>query len=365
MKTQQGTPRSCHAAIHSIRHAFPAGRLTNERLCADFPDWSPGKIQEKTGIVSRHITAPNESASDLGYQAAINLIDTLSFSRSTIDFLIFCSQNPDAPLPATACPLQERLQLSCSCGAIDLPIGCSGFVYSLGIAKGLIETGQARNVLLINAETYSKYIDPSDRNVRTLFGDAGTATLITGVSTNTAEDQIGPLIYGTDGRGAANLCMQEKERHTPQGGEPHAPPFNESTKTTQALYMNGPEIFTFTLATIPNAVEALLDKAKLTKDEIDLFVFHQANAFMLNHLRERLEISPEKFLIHLADCGNTVSCSIPLALEHAARTNRLKPGHRVMLVGFGVGYSWSATVIRWQGWDDAADGVSQRGKTSR
>jgi len=321
------------AAIRSIEYHLPVGLLTNEQLARDYPDWSMAKIEEKTGISSRHITAADEYASDLAVAAAEKLFRSGVCARQDVDYLLLCTQSPDYLLPTTACILQDRLGLSTSTGALDFNLGCSGFIYGLGLAKGLIETGQARNVLLITAETYSKFIEETDRNVRTLFGDAAAATLVQGLEEPESGDWIGPFVYGTDGKGAPNLMVRGSG-------------VRNRTLNLQ-LYMNGPEIFTFTLSSVPKAVEDVLRAAAMNKNDVDLYVFHQANRYMLEHLRKKIGIPDEKFPVSMKDCGNTVSSTIPIALRDAADHDYLKAGQRVVLVGFGVGYSWGGAVIRW------------------
>jgi 3-oxoacyl-[acyl-carrier-protein] synthase-3 len=244
--------------------------------------------------------------------------------------------------------MQHRLGIPQTAGALDFNLGCSGFVYGLGLAKGLIESGQARNVLLITAETYSKFLHPLDKSVRTLFGDAAAATLIQAVDGD--QPAIGPMVYGTDGSGAQNLIVPVggmRERMATK--KPLTEDENGNLRSPDDLYMNGPEIFAFTIRTVPHAFRTLLEKADLTADQVDLFAFHQANQYMLEHLRKKLKIPQEKFIIAMRDCGNTVSATIPIALKHAAIDGRLRTGSRVMLIGFGVGYSWGACMIRWQG----------------
>jgi 3-oxoacyl-[acyl-carrier-protein] synthase-3 len=260
---------------------------------------------------------------------------------------MFCTQSPDYFLPTSACVMQKRLTVPTSAGALDFNLGCSGYVYGLGLAKALIETGQATNVLLVTAETYSKFIHPRDKSVRTLFGDAGTATLVRGVAGDAV--LIGPFLYGTDGAGAQNLIVPAggmRQRAAPPGEEATLDP-DGNLRSQVNLYMNGPEIFAFTLRVVPKAVHELLSRAGKDLDDIDLYVFHQANQYMLEHLRKKLKIPPEKFFVGMRRCGNTVSCTIPIALKQAASEGRIQPGHLVMLVGFGVGYSWAATLIRW------------------
>jgi 3-oxoacyl-[acyl-carrier-protein] synthase-3 len=258
---------------------------------------------------------------------------------------LYCTQTPDYILPTTACVLQHRLGLSTSCGALDFNLGCSGYIYGLGLAKALIDSGQASKVLLLTADTYSKLLNPADKSVRTIFGDAAAATLIVA---SEQESLTGPFVYGTDGAGAQNLIV-------PAGGmrraaDPQAelvPDDSGNARTMNDLYMNGAEIFNFTLRVIPTAISQLLERAGIGQEDVDLFVFHQANRFMLEHLRRKLKVPAEKFVIAMEDIGNTVSSSIPIALREAQERGQLPPGSLVMLVGFGVGYSWGATLIRW------------------
>ena len=337
------------AAIRAIEYYLPDIVLDNVQLAADFPEWTPDKIEEKVGVAERRMAAPDQCASDLGVLAAQKLFEAGACRPDDIDFLLFCTQSPDYFLPTTACLMQDRLGLPRSVGALDFNLGCSGFVYGLGLAKGLIETGQARNVLLITGETYSKHLHPRDKSVRTLFGDAAAATLIQGIDTVQAEPAIGPFVYGTDGRGGQNLIV-------PVGGMRRRSPTNQpltedehgNLRSPDDLYMNGPEIFTFTLGAVPRAVKDLLERSCLTMEQIDLFVFHQANQYMLSHLRKKLKIPENKFYLAMRHCGNTVSATIPIALADAANNGHLQAGQRVMLVGFGVGYSWGACLIHWQ-----------------
>ena len=233
---------------------------------------------------------------------------------------------------------------------MDFNLGCSGYIYGLSLAKGLIETGQCQCLLLLTADTYSKFLHPLDKSVRTLFGDGGSATLIQARERTQADEPagIGPFILGTDGRGAGNLMVEAGGlRKRQQKGEVvldvHGNP-----KAEGFLYMNGGEIFTFTLDRVPGTVTELLAKAGYRLDEIDLFVFHQANKYILDFLRKACRIPSAKFYVSMRQVGNTVSSTIPIALKNAADEGVLRPGALVMLVGFGVGYSWGATLVRWQ-----------------
>lgn len=337
------------AAIKAIKYHLPGQVLTNEELAAEFPGWTVEKIAEKTGIVERHIAAEEECSSDLGVAAAQKLFISGVCQPKDIDYLLLCTQTPDYFLPTTACIMQDRLGIPVNSGALDFNLGCSGFIYGLGIAKGLIETGQAHNVLLITAETYSKLIHRGDKSVRTIFGDAATATLIRGICDDNTYPYIGPFVFGTDGTGASNLIVPTGGMRCQylQGNEQATMDKHGNWRTPANLYMNGSEIFNFTLRVVPKSVTELLFKSGKSLEEIDLFVFHQANQYMLEHLRKKLKIPNEKFYISMAHCGNTVSSTIAIALKHALAEGRLRSGDLVMLVGFGVGYSWASTLIQW------------------
>lgn len=321
------------ARIAGIAYALPDSILSNDELAAQFPEWTAERIEQKIGIVNRHVTQPGECASDLAVKAAERLFAETRRERQSVDYLLLCTQSPDYFLPTTACLLQHRLNLSVSCGALDFNLGCSGYVYGLGLAKGLIETGQANNVLLLTAETYSKYIEETDKNVKTLFGDAATATWVQGIEDVT--ERIGSFVYGTDGSGARNLMVEAGGMRVPAG------------EGDSYLRMDGPAIFAFTLKAVPEAIQQVLAKSGLTLEQIDCFVFHQANVFMLEALRKKIRIPSEKFIYALRDFGNTVSSTIPIALVQAEKEGTIKKGMNVLLVGFGVGLSWGACVTRW------------------
>lgn len=332
--------------IKAIEVALPEKVLTNEELSAD-TEWSADKIESKTGIAARRIAAQGELSSDLAVAAAKRLFAGGACAPTDIDFILLCTQSPDYLLPTTACLVQDRLGIPTSAGALDFNLGCSGYVYGLSLAKGLIETGQAKNVLLITAETYSKFIHPRDRSVRTLFGDGATASLVCG-----AVGEVGGVdtfVFGTDGSGGPHLIVPSSGLREPHSAETAAEVVDESgnTRSRDNLFMNGTEVFTFTLREVPKAVQALLARSGDTLDTIDLFVFHQANTFMLEHLRKKMKLPAEKFVVAMRDVGNTVSSTIPIALKAALDDGRLRDGARVMLVGFGVGYSWAGCTITW------------------
>jgi 3-oxoacyl-[acyl-carrier-protein] synthase-3 len=349
-----------NASILANEYHVPSKVVSNQDLAAEFPEWSIEKIQENTGIIERHIAAPEECASDLAESAARKIFASGVCSPDEIDYLLFCTQCPDYFLPTTACLLQNKLGIPTRAGALDFNLGCSGFVYGLGLAQGLIQTGQAAKVLLLTASTYTKFVHPRDRSVRTLFGDAATATLL---SASSAPGEFrSSYVWGTDGSGAQHLIVPAGGLRRPCSSETAQEIIDDSgnCRSDNNLYMNGNEVFSFTLRAVPECVREVLVRSGKRLEEIDLFVFHQANQFMLGHLRRALRIPREKFCLCLESFGNTGGSSIPIALKHALDQQRLKPGQTVMLVAFGVGYSWAATIMEWPILGCSVSSVSDR-----
>jgi 3-oxoacyl-[acyl-carrier-protein] synthase-3 len=327
-----------YATIGPISVYLPPLEETNAQLAAQFPDWNIDLIYTKTGIRKRHIAAREQCASDLAYEASRQLFRDHAIDPASIDFLLLCTQTPDYPLPTTACLLQDRLGLPTSCGALDFNLGCSGFVYGLALADGLIRTGACRRILLLTAETYSKYIDAEDRSLRTIFGDGAAATLIEAVD----EPTLSAFHFGTDGTGADTLLVTKGGARP--GSQAHRP--RHRKRWASDLYMDGPSLMNFTVAAIPQLVDDILRSADLSKDQIDLFLFHQATRKMLEQLQVRLELTEQRLPIVLEDCGNTVSSTIPILIDHLRREERLRAGMQNLLVGFGVGWSWAGCVWR-------------------
>lgn len=329
------------AYIKHITYNLPQNILDNKTISEQFPEWTEEKIEGKLGIRKRHIAAENETASDLAVCAAEKLIIENNIDKSIIDYLIFITQSPDYHLPTTACVIQHKLGLSKQITAIDVNLGCSGFVTGLSLAKAVVVSGQAKNVLLLTAETYSKYMHERDKSNRTIFGDGASATL---VSTDGIAE-IGEFVVGTDGSGADNLIVKT-------GGARNREPLNDlkyddfgNPLSSDYLYMDGPAILNYSLDSIPNLVEEVLKKNNLSIDEIDLHVYHQANIFLANLERRKLKIPKEKYYVYIEDVGNTVSSTIPISLCEAMKEGKITKGTKVLSVAQGLGYTWAGMVL--------------------
>ena len=327
------------AFIKAITYYLPEKVISNEQLVEEFPEWSVEKIAKKVGIYERHIAADDETAGDMAFKAAKKLIEENDIDKSSIDFVLLCTQSPDYFLPSTSCIIQSKLGLSTKCGAFDFNLGCSGYEYGLAVAKGLLFGGIAQNILVLTAETYNKHIYRTDKGNRTIFGDGASATL---VSTD-GFAMIGDFVLGTDGGGYDRLILKT-------GGMRHRNPLNDllcdennNPQSSDYLYMDGKAIFDFTSDVVPIMIDELLEKHQLTIEDIDLFVFHQANRYMINYLRKLMSIEKDKFYVYMETVGNTVSSTIPIALCEAKKEGKLHG--RILLAGFGVGLSYGATIL--------------------
>lgn len=258
--------------------------------------------------------------------------------------MILCTQSPDYYLPTSACIIQDKLGLPGHCGAVDINLGCSGYIYALGLAKGLIESGQAGSVLVLTSETYSRYINRNDHATLPLFGDGASATLVKGFDVE--REGLSGFVYGTDGSGYDKLIV-------PVGGSrnPHElTQIVEHTddygnfRTNRDLYMDGAGIMNFALDVVPAMLDEVLARTGLTREQVDYYVFHQANKMMLGFLQEKCGLLGLPFWNDVRDYGNTVSSSVPIALKDLMAKAGAKSLRSVMLAGFGVGLSWGGCV---------------------
>jgi len=334
------------AYLNFIDYYLPENRLTNDMIHSEYPEWSVEKISEKTGIYSRPISGKNEFASDMAVKASKILFSNSGISPTTIDFLLYCTQSPDYFLPTTACILQDRIGLTNQIGSLDFNMGCSGYVYGLSLAKSLIVGGQSENLLFITSETYSKYIHPKDRSNKTLFADGSAASIISPYPKGNINARILDFVFYTDGKGYDRLIVKNGAiRYRYNKGIDEYNQDGSFYKNDDYLYMDGKSIFEFTSFIVPPLVDRALLKNNLSKENIDLFIFHQANNYMLQVVRKRCNIPEDKFFIYIRDCGNTVSSTIPIALKEAFNQAKIKPGMKILIAGFGVGLSAAVGIL--------------------
>jgi 3-oxoacyl-[acyl-carrier-protein] synthase-3 len=333
-----------HSKIKHISFYLPNQILTNEDLGVLFTE-KKELIYKSFGIKKRHIREQNQTGSDLAFLAAKDLFSEFpDFDKSKIDFLIFCTEGLDYKAPTSSSVLHHRLGLNQNCGCIDMPMGCAGYVYGLSLANALIVSGNATNVLLLVSDIPTSVIHSQDFDLRCIFGDAGAATLIQ----ETEERGIGKFIFGNDGEGAKNLIVERGSTRAPIDKEWIEKYKDEPQYLAHGkMDMNGLEIARFSLQRVPTLLEETLKKNNLNFEDVDLFVFHQASKFILSALQRKCKIPKEKFYEYYENIGNTVSCSIPIALKNAQLEGKLKKGDKVMLLGFGVGYTWGGTIVEW------------------
>ena len=330
------------AFIKAISYYLPEKVVTNEELIKEFPEWSVEKVAQKVGVDSRHLAAENETAGDMAEKAARKLFEEYKIEPKSIDFLMLCTQSPDYFLPSTSCILQDKLGIPTTAGAFDYNLGCSGCIYGMAMAKGLIAAGIAKNVLLLTAETYNKYLHPSDKSNRSIFGDGAAACLVSteGIA------EIGEFSLGTDGSGANNLIVKTGAARCKQTTGKFVEDDEGHIWYDDYLYMNGGNIFNFTLEAVPVMMKDILAKNGLEQDNIDYYVFHQANKFMLNTIRKVCVLPKDKFYVNLATTGNTVSSTVLIGLKYCIDNGTIKTGDKVMITGFGVGLSWGGTILK-------------------
>ena len=330
--------------IRAISYHLPAQTYTNDDFFVSFPGSNGNKHNLlKLGINKRHIVSKDETASDLAVKAALNLFSEHAIDKNEIDFILFCAQEFDHYTPTTACIIQHKLGLSNNCGALDFNLGCSGFVYGLGVAKGIIESLGCKNVLLLTSSTLTKTFHPQDKSSRFLFGDGAAATLISSYN----QSKIGNFVFGTDGSRSDKIIVKDggaRNKISDSSFEDITDEYGNTTNNA-CFYMNGASIFNFGLKTVPTLVKETLDKNNFVIDDIDLFIFHQANLFLIETIGKKIGIPNEKIFNFMESIGNTVSSTIPIALAEAIKIKKAKPGDKILICGFGTGLSWGATII--------------------
>lgn len=330
------------AFIRAIAYYLPEKVVTNEELVKEFPEWSVEKVAAKVGVKKRHIASDNETAGDMAEKAARRLFDSYNINPTEVDFILLCTQSPDYFLPSTACVLQDRLGIPVRSGALDYNLGCSGCIYGLALAKGLIAAGIAKNILLLTAETYNKYLHPGDKSNRSIFGDGAAACIVS----TSGFAEIGDFVLGTDGSGAKKLIVKTGASRCKRRTGFFQVDEEGHIQYDDYLYMNGGAIFNFTLDVVPSLLKDVLEKNKLRKEDVDYYIFHQANKFMLNTIRKVCSIPQEQFYINMEETGNTVSSTVLIGLKDAIDKQLISDGAKIILLGFGVGLSYAGCSIK-------------------
>ena len=331
-------------AIESIAYALPERCLTNTELRADYPDWDFDRLEKRTGVLSRFVAAEGETALDFAVRSCQQLESEDRLRAAEIDAVIFCTQSPDYIMPPNSCLLHGQLGLKTEALAFDITLACSGYIYGLQLASSLIESGAAGRVLLATSDTYSRYIHPGDRATRCLFGDGGAVSIIARSGNGRG---IRSIRCGTAGKHYQKFMIQAGGMRVERSPETALETTDQSgnVRTAEHIKMDGLGVLSFFNSTVPCAVKKTLAESELSIADVDLFVFHQASQVALDSLTTALQIPSSKMVVDLAETGNLVSASIPVALQRALESGRAKAGQLALLCGFGVGLSWGTALV--------------------
>jgi len=334
------------SAILGVRYSLPEQSLTYAELETRFGGVTMKKVLSGTGIRNRRVATDGKCGSDFAYAAATQLLEEEGIDRASIDLLIMCTQTPDYLLPTTACVLHDRLGLKKDCACFDINLGCSQYVYALSVAHSMIVAGVASRALVLTGDTLSRTLHPRDKAVVPLLADGGSATL---VGPAAAGQGFLRFKLGTDGSGHRHLMIPAGGSRLPRNSETvrEIQDADGNVRSQETLYMNGAAIFHFSISVVPPTIHELLAAQGMTLDQIDLCLFHQANKFMLDYLVRKLGLPPEKTHYFIEEVGNTSGTTVPIVLREAWLAGKIAPGKMVLLIGFGVGLSWAATLIRW------------------
>jgi 3-oxoacyl-[acyl-carrier-protein] synthase-3 len=322
--------------ISGIGAYVPARTVTNDELAMKV-DTSHEWIAKKTGILARRIAASDEAPSDMAVAAAVRCLAQAGVDRKEVDLIVVACATPDQSQPAVACLVQEKLGIAQGrCPAFDVNSVCSGFVFALNVAQGMMlgSPERYRRVLVIGADAFSKILNWRDRRTCIFFGDGAGAVLLT---QHEGDERRLHFRLGSDGRGSRHI-------EVPGGGTRQPATHDVIDRQLNTFMMNGPKVWDFAVSTVPETIRALLDERGLRPADLDLVILHQSNLRMIEAIMASLELPMEKTVTTLETYGNTAAASIPLTLEKARETGRLRPGSKVMMCGFGGGLSWGAAL---------------------
>lgn len=331
--------------IDAIEYYLPGNPVLNADLSNKNPHWQMDKVESKTGVLSRHFAAENETAFDMAVKACEKLFDSTGLSPLDIDGIVFCTQSPDYVMPSNAFLIHEFFQMSSRTLAFDFNLACSGYVYGLAITSSLLNSGLAKNILLITADTYSKFINPKDRSTMSLFGDAAAVSLIT---QDDSGSELVDIIMETSGKDYKSFYVPAGGCRIPFSDESlkEETDLSGNTRSLEDIYMNGFGVWKFIAGVVPGQIEELLKRNDISKNDINCYIFHQASKMTLDSLTKALKLSDDKVFSNLSHVGNTVSASIPVAMKDAYDKGIIKRGDVLLLSGFGVGLSWASALIK-------------------
>lgn len=332
--------------ISAISYYVPGYVERNIDLADEYPHKVNAQLIEQVGVKEKHIIAKDLKASHLALRAAQQLLEETGFDKNNLDALIYCSEHHDYVTPPTSCVLHGELGLGPNTGTFDMTHGCSGYLYGLAMAKGLISGLGMKNILFLTASATTKYIDPANLSLRLLFGDAGSATLVTD-SGERKYGQLGEFVLGTNGAAFTKIIIRDGREANPLSDESYKERTDQfgNVFTDKGLRMDGPGILLFILKRVPALIEETLAKNGLQKEDIDLYVLHQANYFALEYVRKKMKLEEGRFFYDMEKFGNTVQATVPIGLNDAMSKGLIKPGYKVLIAGFGTGLSWGATVL--------------------
>lgn len=334
-------------SIRSIATALPERQVTNADLERENPSWDMTAVTDRTGVRTRRIAAPDETAFDLSVRACDALLADSGLDVADVDAILYCTQTPDYVMPGNASLLHRHLGVGDEVMTLDFALACSGFVYGLGLADSFARSGLASEILLVTAATYSRYIHPRDRTTRALFGDGAAVAHVS------AAGGGGEIV-------ATELCANsrdlDKGAYIPAGGMrfPHSdetarehPDGHGNFRSAEDLHLNGPAVWAFINSTVPQHLRSFLARRDLTVDDVDLFVFHQASKLVLDSLAKALGVEKDRLLVHMEDIGNLSASSIPVALHAALGDGAIEPGDRVLLSAYGAGLSYGSVLVEY------------------
>ena len=327
--------------IKQIEYFLPKEILTNQELRKKYSNWDIKSIEKKTGVKKRHIASEKQTAYDLSLVACKKLL--FKNKSKNIDAILYCSQSPDYIMPSNSFLLHKDLKLKKDVFTLDFSHGCSGYIYSLVIADALIKSKQAENILLVNADTYSKFINKKDKSTRVLFGDGAAATLI---ENNPKSIGIIDSIIETYGKGFDSFWIPSGGMRNKGNENIVSKDRSGNERSLDNIHMDGFAVWSFINAYVPKQINTLLRRNNLNKNDVDLFIFHQASQFTLDSIIKSLKLNRNKTFINIENKGNTVSATIPIAIKDAVNKKKLKRGSLILLSGFGIGLSYGSVLMK-------------------